>query len=91
MLGRFKHESVIYVMGDDGRLAFYSGDDERNEYLYKFVPAGTYDRDDPIANRNLLDTGTLYVARFNDDGTGEWLPLVFGENGLTPENGFADR
>lgn len=90
-LGRFKHESACQVLAPDNSLAFYMGDDERNEYVYKFVCAGRFNPDYPQNNRNLLDEGTLYVARFNDDGTGVWLPLVWGQNGLTPENGFADQ
>ncbi len=66
----------------------YAGDDARFEYIYKFVSAATYDP--ATTDGAILDEGTLYVAKFNDDGTGEWLALAPGENGLTPENGFAD-
>ncbi len=52
------------------QVAFYMGDDERNEYIYKFVCAGKFNRSNRAANRNLLDSGTLYVARFNADLTG---------------------
>jgi hypothetical protein len=90
-MGRFKHENVTYVVGANNRIAFYSGDDERNEYLYKYVPDGSYNADNPSANRALLNNGTLYVARFDADGTGAWLPLLHGQNGLTSENGFADQ
>jgi len=90
-LGRFKHENVVPVVGANNRIAFYSGDDERNEYLYKFVCTGKYNAAVPSANRALLDNGTLYVACFNEDGSGQWKALVFGQNGLTPENGFADQ
>ena len=89
--GRFSRECAALSLGKDGRMAFYSGDDAKGEYIYKFVPAGRFDAADPKAARNLLDEGTLYVARLNDDGSGQWLALVHGQNGLTAENGFASQ
>jgi hypothetical protein len=81
-LGRFKHESVQYVVDTASRIAFYMGDDERNEYIYKFVAARKYNAQRPALNRNLLDTGTLYVARFNADLTGQWIALTPGTVGV---------
>jgi len=89
--GRYCRECSVLSLGDDGRMAFYSGDDTKGEYVYKFVPSGRYIAGDDQANRRLLDDGTLYVARFNADGSGEWLALVHGQNGLIAENGFADQ
>jgi secreted PhoX family phosphatase len=90
-LGRFRHEGATCVVSGSGRIAVYSGDDERFEYMYKFVTAGQFNARDRYANIGLLDAGTLYVARFNDDGTGEWLPLVFGEGPLTEAHGFTSQ
>lgn len=87
-LGRFKHECANTTLAPDGRVVVYSGDDEVHEYIYRFVTEKPYNPDNREANDGLLDEGVLSVARFQEDGMMEWLPLVYGAGPLTKKNGF---
>lgn len=89
-LGRIKHENAAYAIAADGRVVIYMGDDQANDYIYKFVSAGTYIEGNLVNNRNLLDSGTLYVAKFNAGtasgdmmGTGEWMPMTASNPALS--------
>ena len=90
-LGRAKHEGAAGVISKDGRYVIYAGDDERYEYVYRFVTAARVDRANPRANLDILDDGVVSVARYNADGTLDWLPLVHGQGPLTAENGIDAR
>ncbi|MGO1165358.1 MAG: PhoX family protein [Janibacter sp.] len=93
-LGRLKHEGANVVIAEDGRVVAYMGDDERFDYMYKFISTQTYVEGDAANNATLLDEGDLYVAKFTGngaadgvhDGDGEWLPLV--EDGKSAVEGM---
>ena len=90
-MGRLVRECATLSIAPDNRLAYYFGDDTRGEYVYKFVTDKPYTPNNKAANADLLDNGTLYAAAFHEDGKGEWLPLIFGKNGLTRRNGFTSQ
>ncbi len=92
-LGRFAHEGAWPAPAVAGQpVVFYMGDDSRGEYIYKYVSEARWDPADARCDDRLaigakyLDHGTLYVAKFAADGTGTWLPLRFGEPGLSPDH-----
>ena len=90
-LGRFKHEGAMVTVAADGRVVVYMGDDERFEYVYKFVSKRAYDPASRAANRDLLDEGTLYAAKFSAGGHGEWLALPNSELALVYTRMAADQ
>jgi uncharacterized protein len=90
-LGRLKHEGAAGIVSRDGHYVVYLGDDERFDYVYKFVSGGKVDAGNRAANLDLLDSGALYVARFNPDGSGTWLPLTHGSGPLIDANGFRSQ
>lgn len=98
-MGRFGHENAAFLPVVAGQpLVYYMGDDSRGEYLYKYVSNAVWDPADATkgmtAGDKYLDDGKLYVAKFNADGTGSWVELEFGSNGLTSSNAtyaFADQ
>ena len=75
-LGRRKGECATTALCPRGRVVVYAGDDQVDEFVYKFVSAGRFNPADRLANRDLLDTGQLYAARFDEDGKGRWLALT---------------
>jgi len=98
-LGRFRHEGCVFGQVVEGKpIVFYSGHDSRFEYIYKFVSdakwqAADAKRDDRLAvGAKYMDQGTLYVARFDDNGAGHWLPLTLASktaNGGTLADTFS--
>jgi secreted PhoX family phosphatase len=90
-MGRAAHEGATVATTRDGKAVVYSGEDARFEYIYKFVSRDRIKPGGARENAELLDHGTLYVAKFEADGRGRWLALTQGQGPLTPANGFADQ
>jgi hypothetical protein len=82
-LGRFKHENAEVVLAADGQVVVYLGDDERGEFIYRFVSDGRYVESGD--NANLLENGRLFVAKFADGGRGEWVELTPASTGMASQ------
>jgi len=87
-MGRFKHEGFAFTTGRGGRAVGYMGDDQRFDYIYKFVSASNW-KSMRARGMSPFSEGTLYVARFDEDGTGEWLALTIDDPALAAR--FADQ
>ncbi|WP_026556375.1 PhoX family protein [Arthrobacter sp. 35W] len=84
-LGRFKHEGANVIIADNGKVVAYSGDDERFDYLYKFVSKAKYKKNDKAHNMTLLSEGDLFVAKFTGTSAGE-----IDGSGAVPADGKFD-
>ena len=82
-LGRFKHENAEVVLAAGGRVVVYMGDDERGEFIYRFVSDGRYAESGD--NSNLLESGKLYAAKFAEGGRGEWVELTPKTTGMASQ------
>ncbi|MFT2110144.1 PhoX family protein [Marinomonas sp. 2405UD68-3] len=80
-LGRFKHENAEVAIAANGHVVVYLGDDERGEFLYRFVSEGKYSAGGD--HSELLSKGTLFVAKFHENNKGEWLALTPETTGMT--------
>ena len=85
-LGRFKHEAGTVAISKDGHAVVYMGDDERNDYVYKFVSSAKYRKGDKAHNMTLLEDGTLYVAKFSGNSP----QAQITGNGALPSDGAFD-
>ncbi|MFA2863814.1 PhoX family phosphatase [Acinetobacter pittii] len=89
-LGRFAHEDSACRAVVGQPLAFYMGDDSTGEYIYKFVSTAAWDAKDINGGYTIgdkyMNAGKLYVAKFNNDGSGQWIELAYGKNGLNESN-----
>ncbi|MDU0478966.1 PhoX family phosphatase [Staphylococcus chromogenes] len=85
-VGRFKHEAGNIHITSDGTVVCYSGDDERNDYLYKFVSSRKFKKGDQENNLKILDEGTLYVAKFEGNSPKEEID----GSGQLPKDGAFD-
>lgn len=89
-LGRFKHESCEVVVGADNRIVAYMGDDQTDEYIYKFI--GNEDYKEVLARgESPFEFGDLYVARFDDDFTGRWIRVSNRNRTIARNLGSMDR
>ena len=88
-MGRFKHEGANVIVARNGQVAAYMGDDERFDYLYKFVSDRKFRKGDSAAarrhNLTLLESGTLYVAKLTGDS-----PADIDGTGRLPSDGAFD-
>ena len=75
-LGRFRHENITFRLQPGQPLIAYMGDDRRGGHTWKYVSDGTLGNLSSKSNSALFENGTLYVAKYNANGTGEWLPLT---------------
>ena len=82
-LGRFKHENAEVVIAANGHVVVYMGDDERGEFLYRYVSDAKYSLNGD--NSGLLENGKLYVAKFSDDLRGEWIELTPASTGMASQ------
>jgi Bacterial protein of unknown function (DUF839) len=87
-LGRLRHENAAVTLSKSGNVVVYTGHDQEDQRIYKFVSSGTFDPDDREANFDLLTDGMLYVTNFSQ---GRWIPLDYDNNPVFGDNGFASQ